>query len=369
MKFRKIILVLLVVINLLILACSEDNPSKPKTVANPIFSPSGGTYEGPVTVSMSCETEDAEIYYTLDGSNPDQTASVYADSFQLDESTTIKARAYKTEWDASATVVADYEITVPEKFVLVEGGTFHNGTANATISDFYMSKYEVTQAEYEAVMGTNPALDYGVGNDYPVYYVSWFKAIKYCNILSLQEGLTPCYNYNNEGTDPNEWSSGWNSIYNHTSYVFDTTANGYRLPTEMEWMYAAKGGNQQPASGYNQYSGTDVEVELAKFAWYDYTSNNTTHEVGTRLPNQLGLYDMSGNVFEWCWDIYNHPYSSSTQTDPVGPTTGLYRVCRGGSWNYNAIPCGVAYRYSYNPTFSYYCLGFRLARSSSGLKV
>ncbi|MBI9031619.1 SUMF1/EgtB/PvdO family nonheme iron enzyme [bacterium] len=366
MKLRKIILALLVLISLLILACSEDNPSKPKTVANPIFSPSGESYENSVTVSLSCETEGADIYYTLDGSNPDETSSLYTEAFELDETTTVKARAYKTGWDASTIVTEVYEInliTMPEEFVLVEGGTFNNGTADVTISDFYMSKYEVTQGEYQTAIGTNPGHDYGVGSDYPVYFVSWFDAIKYCNIRSLQEGLTPCYNYNNEGTDPNEWSSGWNSNDNHENYAFDTTANGYRLPTEMEWMYAAKGGNQEPASGYNQYSGTNVEAQLSNYAWYSSNSGSTTHVVGTKLPNQLGLYDMSGNVWEWCWDIYGS-YSSSAQSDPVGPATGSRRVSRGGSWYYSATLCRVANRNNSDPTYSNYTVGFRLARSS-----
>ena len=111
-----------------------------------------------------------------------------------------------------------------ESFVKITGGTFNNGTADVTISDFYMSKYEVTQAEYQAVMGSNPS--FYSGSDKPVERVSWFDAVKYCNIRSLQEGLNPCYNYNNEGTDPNDWSIGWNSNANHTNYSFDISANG-----------------------------------------------------------------------------------------------------------------------------------------------
>lgn len=232
---------------------------------------------------------------------------------------------------------------VPQAFVLVEGGTFNNGTADVTLSDFYMCKYEVTQGEYEAVIGSNPAHDYGVGNNYPVYYVTWYNAVEYCNARSLQEGLTPCY-------DTSDWSC-------------DFTANGYRLPTEMEWMYAAKGGNQEPASGYNQYAGTDVESELTNYAWYSSNAGNQTHAVGTKLPNQLGLYDMSGNVYEWCNDWYGS-YSSSSQTNPTGPSSGSYRILRGGSWGNSASGCCVASRYSINPTYSSYNLGFRIIRAN-----
>ncbi len=234
-----------------------------------------------------------------------------------------------------------------ESLVYITGGTFNNGTADVTLSDFYMSKNEVTQAEYEAVIGSNPANDYGVGIDYPVYYVTWYNAVEYCNTRSLQEGLTPCY-------DTSDWSC-------------DFTANGYRLPTEMEWMYAAKGGNQEPASGYNQYSGTNIESELTNYAWYS-TNNGSygtpqygTKVVGTKLPNQLGLYDMSGNVWEWCND-WNGSYSSSAQTNPTGPSSGYYRILGGGCWFYGSSGCRVANRGYHDPAFNFYDIGFRIVR-------
>ncbi len=306
---------------------AEDNTYL--QIATPVISPEPETYDEAQTITITCETEDVEIYYSLDGTDPDQTSTLYTSPFNLGSSATVKARAYKEDWQESEIASADYVINTD--FVLVEGGTFHNGTADVTLSSFYIGRYEVTQAEYQAVMGNNPS--YFSGSDKPVEYVSWFDAVEYCNARSIQEGLTPCYN-----------TSNWTCNIN---------ANGYRLPTEMEWMFAAKGGNQEPATGYNQYAGTDVEAELTNYAWYSSNSGSTTHNVGTKVPNQLGLYDMSGNVWEWCNDWYGS-YSSSAQTDPVGPATGSDRVYRGGSWCSSATNCRVAFRNNNYPTNSSY---------------
>ena len=230
-------------------------------------------------------------------------------------------------------------------FVKITGGTFNNGTADVTISDFYMSKYEVTQAEYQAVMGSNPS--YFSGSDKPVERVTWYNAVEYCNARSIQEGLIPCYNT--------------------TTWACDFSANGYRLLTEAEWEYAAKGGNQEPATGYNQYAGTDVEAELTNYAWYSANNGASgtpqfgTKPVGTKEPNQLGLYDMSGNVYEWCNDWYGS-YSSSAQTDPVGPNSGSLRVLRGGSWVNFASSCRVAGRNRSYPSYGDTDMGFRVTR-------
>ena len=244
---------------------------------------------------------------------------------------------------------------VPENFVLVEGGTFHNGTSDVTISSFYIGKYELTQAEYQAVMGNNPSHFPNVTNG-PVERVSWFNAIEYCNRRSMQEELAPCYSYLNFGTNPDDWPFGWNtSSDNHTNVACSWTANGYRLPTEMEWMFAAKGGNQ--SQGYT-YSGSNTVGDVA---WYYSNSGSTTHTVGTKDPNELGLYDMSGNVWEWVWDIYGS-YPGGAQTDPHGPDSGSYRVFRGGSWNLVAHLCTVSFRYGDFATFADVGVGFRVCR-------
>ena len=249
---------------------------------------------------------------------------------------------------------------MPENFILVEGGTFNNGTSDVTISSFYIDKYELTQSGYQAVMGENPS--HFSGNlDRPVEQVSWFNAIEYCNRRSIQEGLTPCYSYSSYGTNPANWPGGWNSTSsNHTNVSCNWTANGYRLPTEMEWQFAARGGNQ--THNYS-YSGSN---DLNDVGWYWYnwgSANRSTHSVGALAANELGTFDMSGNVWEWVWDIYGS-YPSGSQTNPTGANSGSYRVRRGGSWDSYANLCTVSNRFFYRATYGNPYIGFRCVRVS-----
>jgi len=247
---------------------------------------------------------------------------------------------------------------IPEDFVRVEGGTFQMGSNSGdsdekpvhtvTVKSFSIGKYEVTQKEWYEVMGTTirqqqtaaggSKLLYGEGDNYPMYYVSWYDAIEYCNKRSIKEGLTPAYSGSRDSMTCN-----WN-------------ANGYRLPTEAEWEYAAKGGNRDPIA--YEYAGSNSADSVA---WYISNSGSRTHDVGTKAPNSLGLYDMSGNVYEWCWD-WKGDYPSGAQTDPRGAVSGSNRVIRGGSWYNGGRILRSVDRDSGTPSYQNYSIGFRLIR-------
>ncbi len=237
---------------------------------------------------------------------------------------------------------------VSHNYRFVEGGSFQIGSNSetdekpihkVTVSSFYISKYEVTQKEWQEVMGNNPS--HFRGSDLPVESVTWYEVIEFCNKKSLKDGLTPCYsNISNKGD----------------GVTCDWSANGYRLPTEAEWEYAALGGEK--SKGY-LYSGSNT---LDQVAWYNGNSGSTTHTVGSKAANELGLYDMSGNVWEWCWDNFSS-YSDSAQTDPYGAESGSYHVIRGGSWSHYDTNCRVADRFNYVPEVSSYIIGLRLCRT------
>jgi formylglycine-generating enzyme required for sulfatase activity len=267
-------------------------------------------------------------------------------------------------WDGCSGVNDTCEVTVtkaqkvsvqwgPEvrpKLVNVLKGSFTMGSPNGEsgrypdetqhmvtlTKDFWMAESEVTQRQYRNLMGRSSSNF--KGDELPVEQVSWFDAVEYCNALSVKEKLAPCYQIS--GTTV-EWADG-------------VRCTGYRLPTEAEWEYAAR----SPAT--TVYAGSD---NVDGVAWYSANSGSTTHAVKTQTANGRGLYDLSGNVWEWVWDRYQGNYEALPSTDPIGPSTGARRVLRGGSWSDSAAVVRVAQRSYEAPPNGIFHLGFRIVRS------
>jgi formylglycine-generating enzyme len=232
----------------------------------------------------------------------------------------------------------------------VPAGTFEMGSNKGenrekpvhtvTLDSFLMGKTEITQGQYKAITGKNPSNYFG-DDKLPVDRVSWYDAVKFCNLLSDKAGFIRCYD--------------------ETTWVCDFSKNGFRLPTEAEWEYTCRAGTKTV-----YYSGNTVE-DLAKAAWYGNieigNSDNIPHFVGMKAPNKWGFYDMHGSVWDWCNDWYDENYyKSSPGNNPKGPSTGKMKVMRGGSWVINPELLTSSYREPYVPDLNYLDIGFRIVR-------
>jgi formylglycine-generating enzyme len=206
---------------------------------------------------------------------------------------------------------------------------------------FLMGQMQVTQALWQAVMGNNPS--YFKGSELPVEQVSWFDSVRFCNKLSQLEGLTPAYSIGSGDAPKVEWNKG---------------ANGYRLPTEAEWEYAAKAGTELRFAGSNN---------IDEVAWYGDNSDYESHPVGQKKANAWGLYDCSGNVLEWCndqWDSDAYNRSGTVEDPSVYGSAVASRSLRGGGWDFGADNCRVAYRFNFGPGDRVDYLGFRFLRKA-----
>ncbi len=234
---------------------------------------------------------------------------------------------------------------------LIPAGNFEMGDAAASnepnerpsrtvsLSPFYMGKTEVSQELYQSVMGENPS--HTKGDSRPVENITWYEALEFCNALSRRDGYTEVYT---------DITGNLNA---------DFTADGYRLPTEAEWEYACRAGT---STAY--YTGPS-KADLEKAGWYSGNANGTTHDVRGLQANSHDLYDMHGNVFEWCWDRYAADYyQQGVNNNPLGPESGEERVCRGGSYFVFEYGCRSTFRSMLAPQYKSRDIGIRLVRSA-----
>lgn len=262
---------------------------------------------------------------------------------------------------ARSTFRANIRSSVPQiNEIRIEKGSFSMGKSTevaespvrnvSVTSSFYITDTEITQQQWSALYGHNPA--WFKGDHLPVETVSWFEALEFCNSLSLRFGFEPCY-----------------SFINDDSVLCDFSRNGFRLPTEMEWEYAARAGTNNDTPFGNISSTLDgclpLDTTINRTGWYCGNSGFTTMPVASKEPNAWGLYDMIGNVQEWCWDWFDsYYYTYSPATDARGPQNGTLKSCRGGSWYNQVFQSRLAARQFYRPSNRTNMVGFRIVRKA-----
>jgi formylglycine-generating enzyme required for sulfatase activity len=279
---------------------------------------------------------------------------------------------------ADGSTTKDYVVTINRLFALnmmhVPAGTFQRdatSTNTSTVSAFRMSQNEITRTQFLDIMGTDPSYTANSsGTTDPVQMANWYHAIAFCNKLSLAEALTPVYAVSGisdwadlaYGDIPVDDNTAWNDV------TATWTNNGYRLPTEMEWMWAAMGATAGTTGYGKAFAGSTGSNAIGDYAVYGYGSGQTgatiterSNPVGSKTPNELSLYDISGNVWEWTWDWYG-AYPAGVVTNYRGAALGTVRAIRGGSWYNNASYATVASRNSGGPYYMRSALGFRVVR-------
>jgi formylglycine-generating enzyme required for sulfatase activity len=362
MKRNHIFYLLLCCSLLLLTACSDSTEAK-KTLPDTLFDPPGMIYLTTQFVTITCEIEEVVIRYTTDGSNPSESSPEYTEPVEIAHSTILKARAYHEDWNPSDVAAARY--TIPE-MVFLPGGTINIGDTRGegiedelpvhqvTISDFYLGKYPVTQLEWIDVMDNNPSALSG-RPEHPVESINWYATLVYCNKRSIKEGLTPVYTIDGS-TNPDDWgeiptstSASWSAV------IAAWQADGYRLATESEWEFAARAGTNNPDY---LYSGSDFADDVA---WHSGNAGGSTQPVGSKNPNAFGLFDMSGNVYEWVWD-WRDLYTGEDKINPTGPETGTMKVERGGSYTQLSSRARVSHRTHTLPRNGNHHRGLRVVR-------
>jgi len=256
---------------------------------------------------------------------------------------------------------------VPEDMVWVEGGSYVRPDGKEiTVTGLYVSRTEVTQSDFKSITGNNPSsfADTSSAAVRPVESISWYEAIEYCNIRSLKEGLQAAYTINRRNPDANNISDIDGKKW---QISVDWDASGYRLPTEAEWEYAARGGT---FSNDYLYAGSSRPTDVA---WFNKNSGEglmalgpkKTKPVATKKQNELGIYDMSGNVSEWCWDWFSASREGQELTNPAGPVSGDKRVIKGGSEDKGMESLPIHSREGFTADTRNYDIGFRVVRSNT----
>ena len=235
-------------------------------------------------------------------------------------------------------------------YIFVKGGVLKTKIKNEIISNFWICKYLVTQKLWREIMKNDPiSLEFKGKDNNPVERVNWYNAIEFCNRLSEKYNLQAYYTIEKEIIDLKNQNQDDKLKYIVT---INENAKGFRLLTELEWEYSARGGNK---SKFYEYAGSNTIDEVA---WYDQNSNESTHPVGQKKANELGIYDMSGNVYEWCYDWYE---SLSKKIEDINVGSGMFRILRGGSWESNGKQCSLSESHFLTPNYHYHNTGFRVA--------